>query len=278
MKDEFGNTRLSLALEDEGIDDDEILRLIRKYPNDVKEKNDDGEYPIHRAWHPIRSDEVILTLLNIFPDALAQKDKWNTYPLHHACHSYSEMVVLKYLKIFPEAASKIYTSLHNDCTYPLHLVCENEELENVVLPILKLFPKAAKLKDYWGRYALQHAFCWKMPERILMKLLDANVLAVKGCDTGWNVLKLAIKAGHSETMIEILKYLTQKSQHELKNHIGVPKDLGRNGLKTYKRCNKIFQWLLLNSPTLIPVTRYVYEQQDIPSTTRKRKLSINNKR
>jgi hypothetical protein len=274
MKDEFGNTRLSLALEDEEIDD--VLRLIRKYPNDVKEKNDVGEYPIHRAYHPIRSDEVILTLLNIFPEALAQKDKWDTYPLHRACQSYSENVVLKFLKIFPEAASKKYTSLHNDYTYPLHLVCENSELENVVLPILKLFPKAAKLQDYWGRYPLQHACWWKMPERILLRLLDANVLAVKGGGTGWNVLKLAIEAGHSKTMIEILKYLEQKSQHELKNRIGVPKDLGRNGLKTYKRCYKMFQWLLLNSPTVIPVTRYVYERQEISLVTRKRKLSVNN--
>ena len=62
-----------------------IQMLIRKYPEALKVRNNDGHLPLHIACAKNASLEVIQFLIQQHPDALRKKDNDDNLPLHWAC-------------------------------------------------------------------------------------------------------------------------------------------------------------------------------------------------
>jgi hypothetical protein len=68
----------------------------------------------------------------------------------------------------------------------------------------------------------------------------------------------AIANGFSNTMIRVLRDLTEKSDYELEHRINIPIEVIVNGVGNRRR-QGIYQWLLLNTPTI--QCNGLYEQE-----------------
>jgi ankyrin repeat protein len=242
-----GNSKLSNAvIRRESADN--ILHLMKQFPNNIQQRNYDNEYPLHLACKYNHPDMVVLKLLTSFPQGASERDKYGDYPLHNACRrKQSEKVVLQLLNSFPQAA----TEKDNIGDYPLHSACRTNQSEKIIIQLLYNFPQAASKKDAYGCYPLHLACRYTQSENVMFALIDTYPLAIKTVIKERykplkTILNYARDVGRSETMIEVLETLMEKSDHELKNKgVNVIMIVMVNGLAN-RQHQEIFQWLLLN--------------------------------
>eukprot|EP00957_Ditylum_brightwellii_P193347 14721679-Ditylum_brightwellii.AAC.1 len=116
-----------------------------------------GSTLLHRACEKKAPLKVLSWLLKKCPEDVKQKDALGKTPLHCACEKSATLeFVSLLLKAYPEAA-KIKDNVGMT---PLHYECENGSSTDIVLLLLDVFPDAAMEKDSKGRTAL-HCSCLK---------------------------------------------------------------------------------------------------------------------
>jgi ankyrin repeat protein len=266
---------------DDGSDDEydkSMYRVMEEYPNDIKERDYVGGYPLHAACNYGKSYNVIKKILDLFPRACKVRTKYGNYPLHCACHgNMSYKVIVLLLTSFPIAVQK----KNNKKEYPLHLAIDNELCDDSVIKLYSVWPEAATKQGPRKQYplhlaiecrrslkiialllqtcpeavdsgeALYLACRAKLSEQIIFLLLDSNLLAVKSIQKGFSILDWAEHSGLSKKIISVFKLLTTKTINELENRIGIPIDVTINGLG-YVRRQALFQWCQINFSTIDP--------------------------
>jgi ankyrin repeat protein len=234
------------------VSDNAVLRIFNVFPDAAKEAFLDTDYPLTRALQRRRSEEVVLTLLKEYPTA-ASIYEFGESALHYSIlHNYSERVVFQLIKAYPEA---IQGSVYDgEFLYPFHYACLNDHSENTILLLLYTFPQVAMENDN----SLFHAIESKQSDRVVLILINYNLLAVKNVDNDGNTpLYLATAYESSEPIINVLEQLTNKSVTELRNRIDIPKIVLSHSINNVLGYDTI-QWLLNNTPVII---KGVYVQQ-----------------
>jgi ankyrin repeat protein len=78
--------------------------LAMTWPDSVKEKNDDGCFPLHSACSCHTLLIVIQFLVETWPDAVKEKTNDGNLPLHNACRYNEPVDVIQLLvKTWPDA-------------------------------------------------------------------------------------------------------------------------------------------------------------------------------
>jgi hypothetical protein len=63
--------------------------ICERFPDTLKQEDDQGRTPIHVACSAGCSPEFISHLVTVFPQSVATKDKKGRTPIHHLCSSYA---------------------------------------------------------------------------------------------------------------------------------------------------------------------------------------------
>lgn len=106
------------------ISEDALKMLIKACPKAASVQDDDGNLPLHHAFHTRRSNNIIIALLEVYPKGAEVQDDNGELPLHLACQAdLSADVIKMLLRIYPKAA-KITNS---SGVLPLHYACRNQK-------------------------------------------------------------------------------------------------------------------------------------------------------
>ncbi|KAL7490229.1 hypothetical protein ACHAW6_016018 [Cyclotella cf. meneghiniana] len=73
-----------------GAPDDVLMFISERFPETLRQENDDGQYPSHVACSFGSSPAFISRCINMCPQAVAAKDNEGKTPLHHLCQSYHD--------------------------------------------------------------------------------------------------------------------------------------------------------------------------------------------
>lgn len=131
--------------------------------------------PLLRAILNGQEVESILTMIDHDPAAVRCQGTYGDYPLHVACcyqkdeeNQQFERVIMKLLDIFPHAARK----KNNEGNYALQIACRNGKSKDVILQLIKIFPKAvANKSSYFDMYALHLACVYLKSVAVIKKLV-----------------------------------------------------------------------------------------------------------
>eukprot|EP00957_Ditylum_brightwellii_P093962 7154820-Ditylum_brightwellii.AAC.1 len=93
----------------------DILMLLQKEPDAVKEENSIGSKPLHIACSYRPPFEVVTDLLQAWPDSVKEKNMFGDTPLHRACMNRAPVeIVAALLQIWPGGVKeKIDVAIHH---------------------------------------------------------------------------------------------------------------------------------------------------------------------
>ena len=80
--------------------------LLSRYPDAIREADEEGKLPLHVALDSYASDDVVtLTLLEKFPEAARTRDSDGNLPLHY-CGNHLE-ITKELINIYPESITAL---------------------------------------------------------------------------------------------------------------------------------------------------------------------------
>lgn len=129
------------------------------------------EEPLRRAIRRGMSEKEILELIQLNPIALQQKNRYGQYPLHLACENMNmNHVMMKLMELYPIAAHKS-TVIRLD--YPLHIALSKYDAsDNIVMKLIELYPDALKQGNIDHLYPLNIALKYRRSENVVLKLIE----------------------------------------------------------------------------------------------------------
>lgn len=154
-------------------EEDVLMKIIKLFPESVKQKNGNGDYPLHIACRRNQSEDAILRLIQLFPMAVQHQNNDKKYPLHLAnIDCKPDYVMLTLLDLFPEAVR------HKcDSSFGLHMVCTYCYSASVIKKIIEINRKELNEKDRNGHYPIHCAILSCQSDDIIKVLIDEDPLA-----------------------------------------------------------------------------------------------------
>lgn len=154
-----------------------VQLLLTAYPESIKLKTPDGDYPLHlaashhkgRLW--VSMNELSVLLYNAFPAAIREPDRKGYIPFQLAIRNKGPDEMIKfYLEAYPESV-KIKDPLGNT---PLHLAIQFEGSYLLIFEILRLYPDAINIPNENGNYPLHKVAFFNSSMDIFELILNAN--------------------------------------------------------------------------------------------------------
>eukprot|EP00964_Phaeocystis_antarctica_P077041 scaffold47726_cov53-Phaeocystis_antarctica.AAC.4 len=169
---QIGMPSLSEALRNEA-SDAVVLALLAAHPEGAKEKDENGNLPLHFAVAYEASEAVVQALLAAHPEGAKEKNTYGSLPLHRAVEEQaSDAVVLALLAAHPEGAKE---KSDQTSSLPLHAAVAVEASDAVVLALLEVYPLASLRKDGSGRLPLDIALESGAARELLAALAQAQM-------------------------------------------------------------------------------------------------------
>eukprot|EP01046_Picozoa_sp_COSAG06_P013585 COSAG06_NODE_825_length_12067_cov_4.396975_9_plen_1674_part_00 len=236
--DSNGNTSLHLACAGKAATE-VILALLKRYPHLIEKANGLGDHALHIACANGASESVISALMQQWPDACEKQNKAGDCPLHIACaNGASESVISPLMKQWPHACNKqnkagdcplhillrkllsdqitadVFLTLlqkwpkekgeavDSNGNTSLHLACDGEAATEVILALLKRYPRLSKRSNTLGDYPLHLACKTRKPLDVISELLRSAKLypqSQRSC------LTLSLAAGADKGVLEEMK-------------------------------------------------------------------------
>jgi ankyrin repeat protein len=208
-----------------------VLTLLNKYPI-AATISVQSFYPLLTAIQKSHTERVVQQLILVYPQAIKECDRWDSYPFRDAC---------TYWGAYAQGNACINTH-----------TCKSKFSNNIILQLLYAFPQVAKYFSYNFGYPLHTAMRFKQSDRVVLILLNYNLLAVKSVQDyiDESPLDFAEANGYSEQIVNVIKTLMNKSDNELENCINIPKIVLLHTVDNVLRYDTI-QWLLWNTPVKI---------------------------
>ena len=155
-----------------------MMMLIDANPGGLKQKDRDGNLPIHSSLENRYAfpTSLIAKMLTVYPGSTKVFDKDHNLPLHCAYHSYSGKQLVELVKLLLATDPK--AGLVKDKTWKsflLHHMCKQNKSLALIKAFCKGCPKACTLKDAGGNLPL-HVMCEKG---------DSSPLKVIECLISW---------------------------------------------------------------------------------------------
>mmetsp|Transcript_23643 Transcript_23643/g.34380 ORF Transcript_23643/g.34380 Transcript_23643/m.34380 type:complete len:415 (-) Transcript_23643:2640-3884(-) len=148
---------------------DVVSLLLRKHPDAARERDDEGQTPLHLACRYGAPHDVLSALLSSWPDAAREKDASGQTPLHSACEY---KLPLSVLALFLSRCPDVAKEKDSDGSTLLHIICRYASLDQVS-SILSACPDAAKVKDEDGWTPLHHACQEGAPFAVISLLMSS---------------------------------------------------------------------------------------------------------
>ena len=146
-----------------------IRFLVTEYPDAVKEKNNDGETPLHLACYNKQSGQVIRFLVDKYPEAVEEKDRWEQMPLDLARGNNQPPSVIEMLKQATELAEarKELHELYSDGNW------NGDRFEGLI----RAYPELARDRDKdKDDFTPLHAACsGNQSEKVIRFLESMNI-------------------------------------------------------------------------------------------------------
>ena len=125
--------------------------VIRKYPEGLRKKNDDGRLPVHLAAKYNISVDVLKVVLDAYPAGIKERNNYGWLPIHCSTVSgVSFTIVQQLLEYYPDGVKQL---TKNDML-PLHFAARSSNCVEIVRAILRAYPDGAKQRDATGQLPL----------------------------------------------------------------------------------------------------------------------------
>ena len=192
----------------------DAVRRLNSHPNEAKQKNNDGDLPLHWAVANNAPVEVVSKLLDAYHDGAQLKNNDGRLPLHDAAYENASVdVIRKLLDTYPDGAQV----KDNDGYLPLHFAAHNNASVEVISKLLDAYPDGAQVKDNDGDLPLHYAAYYNAPVEVVSKLLDAHRVHLHAPDD------LRLQEHMASASIAILK----RDAHPIKDLLNQNIDLGK---------------------------------------------------
>ncbi|XRB22513.1 hypothetical protein RI054_31g123650 [Pseudoscourfieldia marina] len=148
----------------------DAVRRLNSHPNEAKQKNKDGDLPLHWAVANNAPVEVVSKLIDAYRDGVQVKNNNGNLPLHYAANYNAPVeVISKLLDAYRDGAQV----KNNDGNLPLHLAAANDASVEVISKLLDAYPDGAQVKNNDSSLPLHYAAYYNAPVEVISKLLDA---------------------------------------------------------------------------------------------------------
>eukprot|EP01040_Poterioochromonas_malhamensis_P004134 gene4134-4426_t len=167
-----------------------VQLLLTAYPESVRIKDPDDNYPLHlaashhkgRLW--VNMNELSLLLFNAFPPAMKEFDRNGNLPLHLALKNKGpDEMIQYYLSVFPDSV-KILDAKGNT---PLQLAIQFEGSYRIIFEVLRLYPEAIQIPNRNGAYPLHKVAFFNCSMEIFEMILNADPTISRKQDNNGNL-------------------------------------------------------------------------------------------
>ena len=156
-----------------------MMMLIDANPGGLKQKDRDGNLPIHSSLENRYAfpTSLIAKMLKVYPGSTTVFDKDHNLPLHCAYHSYSgkQLVELTTLLLTTDSDAGVVKSKKYR-SFLLHYICQQNKPLALIDAFCKACPQACTVKDSQGNTPL-HVMCEKgdmSPLQVILCLINGN--------------------------------------------------------------------------------------------------------
>jgi hypothetical protein len=163
-----------------GDPEDELQTLIDIMSAQLRQRDCDGNFPLHVAVKGKSTLQVVRLLLDGWKGALQEKDLLGKVPLHLAAGWNSSLDVVKLLHMeFPEAIQKRDDLFGN---LPLHKAAKWNPSIDVTTYLYEAWPEAIQAEDNFKRLPLHKAARWNRSLKVVKLLYQKRWESIKAVD------------------------------------------------------------------------------------------------